>query len=456
MGNKFVQNSLNAGELSPKLDARTDIAKYYNGTTIMSNALAKQQGGAIKRPGGKWIAKAKGACNLLPFSFSADDSMVLEAGNGYMRFFKNSERVMADPVTIVGVTLEEEVVVPGAYTYIWHEVQPAGDVGYEWLVASDSDGSNLIAAQGHGSVGSGQGYLFTSSDSGVTWVNRYAYGLPKRKWVSVDSDSDGSHLIACGFDSDYTNATSHVYTSNNSGASWTQVLTATRAQNRYLSVASDADGSNLIVGKEVFSYVTPSTCPIYTSSNYGSSWTERLPTADIGNNYWGGVDSDSDGSHLVGNIKDKIYTSSDYGATWTERFPTGSDPGYDSTVGWTGEKYNIRNSSDGSVIIASVDGYVYASDDGGATWTMVVYSNSFWKLGLGSDGSNFIAGNDANFPLNKVYYSLDIGVEHVITYPTGESYEYVWKSAASSSDGDRLIMGGESQGRVYIGVKTAV
>ena len=77
MGTKKIQSSLNAGELSPKLDARTDFAKYFSGTTVMSNALAKKQGGAIKRPGGKWIAIAKGACNLLPFSFSADDSMVL-------------------------------------------------------------------------------------------------------------------------------------------------------------------------------------------------------------------------------------------------------------------------------------------------------------------------------------------------------------------------------------------
>ena len=105
MGSKFVQNSLNSGELSPELDARTDISKYYNGATTMSNALALQQGGAEKRPGGKWIAKAKGACNLIPFSFSANDSMVLECGNGYARFYKDSDRVMGDAVTIVGVTL---------------------------------------------------------------------------------------------------------------------------------------------------------------------------------------------------------------------------------------------------------------------------------------------------------------------------------------------------------------
>ena len=86
MGTKIIQNSLNAGELSPDMDARTDVSKFYNGTTKMSNALALPQGGAIKRPGGKWIAIAKGPCNLLEFSFSADDSMVLEAGKAGLNY----------------------------------------------------------------------------------------------------------------------------------------------------------------------------------------------------------------------------------------------------------------------------------------------------------------------------------------------------------------------------------
>lgn len=105
MGTKVIQNSLNAGELGPGLDARTDLAKYYNGATVMSNAIALPQGGAIKRPGGEWIAKAKGPCCLLPFSFSATDSMIIEAGDEYMRFFKDSDRVMCDSVSIVGITL---------------------------------------------------------------------------------------------------------------------------------------------------------------------------------------------------------------------------------------------------------------------------------------------------------------------------------------------------------------
>jgi len=105
MGIKVIQNNLNAGELSPEVDARTDVQKYYNGVSKASNVLPFVQGGVIKRPGGKFIAKAKGACNLIPFSFSTEDSMVIEFGEGYARFFKDEERVMSDAVTITGVTL---------------------------------------------------------------------------------------------------------------------------------------------------------------------------------------------------------------------------------------------------------------------------------------------------------------------------------------------------------------
>ena len=108
---KTVQNSLNAGEFSPALDSRDDVGKYFNAVSKESNFISQAQGGAIKRSGGKWIAKAKGNSILWPFSFSASDSMVIEAGNLYMRFYKDSARVMSDSVTIIGITLTSGAVV---------------------------------------------------------------------------------------------------------------------------------------------------------------------------------------------------------------------------------------------------------------------------------------------------------------------------------------------------------
>jgi hypothetical protein len=89
---KLIKNSFNAGELSPYLDGRTDIAKYYNGCSQMVNAIPLSQGGATKRPGTRYVAATKYSdrkCRLVRFEFSAEDTMILEFGHLYIRFFRN-------------------------------------------------------------------------------------------------------------------------------------------------------------------------------------------------------------------------------------------------------------------------------------------------------------------------------------------------------------------------------
>ena len=91
-------NNLNAGELTPLLDAREDLAKYQNGCSIMENMIPIPQGGAQKRPGTKFIAEVKTsslATRILPFEFSTSQSYVIEAGNQYFRFFTNGAPVFA-------------------------------------------------------------------------------------------------------------------------------------------------------------------------------------------------------------------------------------------------------------------------------------------------------------------------------------------------------------------------
>jgi hypothetical protein len=104
MPNKIIKNSFNAGELSPYLDGRTDLAKYYNGCSMMVNATVLPYGGAVKRSGTEYIGKAKGYCRLIPFEFSADDAMIIEFGNQYIRFYKDGDRVYESATDISGIT----------------------------------------------------------------------------------------------------------------------------------------------------------------------------------------------------------------------------------------------------------------------------------------------------------------------------------------------------------------
>ena len=52
-------NSFAAGELSPLLDGRTDLAKYFVGLKILLNMLVYPTGGATRRGGFQFIAEVK-------------------------------------------------------------------------------------------------------------------------------------------------------------------------------------------------------------------------------------------------------------------------------------------------------------------------------------------------------------------------------------------------------------
>jgi hypothetical protein len=72
---------------------------------------------------------------------------------------------------------------------------PSGAPSNVWYsVACSADGTKLVAAAyaGPSQVG-GTGLIYTSADSGVTWTN---VSPSTNYWMSVASSSDGTHLIA--------------------------------------------------------------------------------------------------------------------------------------------------------------------------------------------------------------------------------------------------------------------
>ena len=97
-----IFNSFNAGELSPLLNSREDLAKFQSGCSVMENLIPIPQGGAEKRLGLKYIAGVKTnslKTRLLPFEFSTSQSYIIETGNQYMRFFTNSAVVFTNFTT---------------------------------------------------------------------------------------------------------------------------------------------------------------------------------------------------------------------------------------------------------------------------------------------------------------------------------------------------------------------
>ena len=106
--------SFNAGELSPLLDARTDIDKYSKGCRQLQNALLETYGAVRRRPGTRFVAEAKFSnrkCRLLEFEFSVNTQFIIELGHQYMRFYKDGAQVLlsGSPYEIVSPYLEADL-----------------------------------------------------------------------------------------------------------------------------------------------------------------------------------------------------------------------------------------------------------------------------------------------------------------------------------------------------------
>lgn len=204
----------------------------------------------------------------------------------------------------------------------WTNQTPSGPAhDQNWVaVASSSTGSRLVAISGGASTTGCPGYcpqtgdIWTSTDSGVTWIDRTPTGpAHDARWMSVASDSSGMNLVAVG---------SGIWTSADAGLSWTQQTAPSDVSGSdvWASVASDATGKRLIAA----TYGDPGTggtagsgggfVPqrpgnIFISTNAGVTWTNATAgTAAAGQN-WVGVAADSSGVHFA--------AIADLGDIWT-------------------------------------------------------------------------------------------------------------------------------------------
>lgn len=85
----MLKPSFTAGELSPNMYARVDMAKYDSGCKLMQNFLVMMHGGAKNRPGTLFLGKTKNnnKPKLIPFRFSVDQNYILEFTPGFIRFY---------------------------------------------------------------------------------------------------------------------------------------------------------------------------------------------------------------------------------------------------------------------------------------------------------------------------------------------------------------------------------
>lgn len=88
-----IQTNFTAGELSPRMLGRVDIARYQNGAERVENAWPLIHGGAIRRDGTLYVGPTKYSgmdVRLIPYIFNRNQAYMCEFGEYYVRIYFSS------------------------------------------------------------------------------------------------------------------------------------------------------------------------------------------------------------------------------------------------------------------------------------------------------------------------------------------------------------------------------
>lgn len=149
----------------------------------------------------------------------------------------------------------------------------------------------------------------------------------------------------------------NIYTSSNRGSTWTQRTSGLPTSANWVSIASDSSGQKLVA--------VVNGGGIWISTNSGSTWTQ---TAAPATSPWTCITSNSNGTILAATVPTLvptagIYMSFNSGLTWTQQLGTTAQE-------WT----SIKSNSSGTIM------YATARDSGGGIYNYTSTSGSWVKL----------------------------------------------------------------------------
>jgi hypothetical protein len=104
---QHLLSNFTAGELSPRLHSRPDIAKYKNGCRVVENFTIVPHGGARKRGGFKYVMAQKSNTAdvvLVPFQYNTEQAYMLVFGANYVWFCKDQGIITHPATNIIGIT----------------------------------------------------------------------------------------------------------------------------------------------------------------------------------------------------------------------------------------------------------------------------------------------------------------------------------------------------------------
>jgi hypothetical protein len=91
---KLFQTSFTAGEISPLLQTRVDLARYSTSVRYLMNFIVLPEGGIARRPGFEKIGTAldqSGNTKLVPFRYNLEDTVMIEMGDSQARMWAGGQ-----------------------------------------------------------------------------------------------------------------------------------------------------------------------------------------------------------------------------------------------------------------------------------------------------------------------------------------------------------------------------
>lgn len=124
----LIQTNFTAGELSPRLMGRVDIARYQNGAKRLENALVAVQGGVMRTWGTEYIQATRYSdkkVRLIPYVFNREQAYMVEFGDKYIRVFKDNQQTAELESPYTEAMLSQINYVQGADTmFLAHQALP--------------------------------------------------------------------------------------------------------------------------------------------------------------------------------------------------------------------------------------------------------------------------------------------------------------------------------------------
>lgn len=161
-------SSFVAGEISPRLEGRTELDKYKAGLSELLNMVVHPHGGVSRRPGTEFLGEVKDSATktrLVPFQFKTTDTYILEFGDSVMRVYRDGGQVLDSSKAISGATKANPVV---------------------------------ITATGHGLSNGDE--VFISSVGGMTEINGRNYKIANKATNTFElQDLFGNNIDGTGF-----------------------------------------------------------------------------------------------------------------------------------------------------------------------------------------------------------------------------------------------------------------